>query len=75
MIRINLAPLLGKQRLKQVDLINATNIRSGTISDLYNECIHSVTIEQINKICKYLNCTVGELFEYIPDDHHDNKSI
>ncbi|MEG1641337.1 MAG: helix-turn-helix transcriptional regulator [Ruthenibacterium sp.] len=67
MIKINLSKLLGEQRIKQADLSRATGIRKATISNMYNESVNSLTLKQLNNICKYLNCTVGELFEYVPD--------
>ncbi|MEG0486291.1 MAG: helix-turn-helix transcriptional regulator [Oscillospiraceae bacterium] len=67
MIKINLSKLLGEQRIKQADLSRATGIRKATISNIYNESVNSLTLKQLNSICKYLNCTVGELFEYVPD--------
>jgi len=67
MVRINLAVLLAKKKWKQSDLVRMTGIRTNTINDMYHEFAISIKLEHIDKICKALGCTAGELIEYIPD--------
>lgn len=69
MIKFNIKLLrLKKDNMSQTDLINLTGIRSSTLSALENNHSLSVKVEQINKLCKVLNCTVGDLIEYIPEE-------
>lgn len=67
MIKIKLSELLGKHKMNQKTLSKLTNIRPATVSKMYYEETKRVDIDQINSICKALNCEVSELFEYIPD--------
>ena len=67
MIRIKLSDLLGKHKMNQRCLSRLTNIRPATISKMYYEETKRITIEQIDSICKALDCEVSELFEYVPD--------
>nr|WP_243108174.1 helix-turn-helix transcriptional regulator [Clostridium sp. JN-9] len=75
MIKIHLSRLLGEKRWTQADLARKTNIRPNTISELYNELVDRVSLEQLDKICEVLECDISDLLEYIPnkDKHLKNK--
>ena len=68
MIRIHLSRLLGEKRWSQAQLSRLTGIRPTTISDLYNEFAERVGLEQLNRICRVLECDISDLLEYVPDD-------
>ena len=67
MIKIKLSDLLGKHKMTQKALADATNIRPATISKMYYEETKRIDINQINSICKAFDCEISELLEYIPD--------
>jgi len=67
-IRIHLSALLGKLRMTQSELAKKSGIRSNTINMYYHEYIRRINVEDINRICKALNCRIDELIEYIPDE-------
>lgn len=67
MIKIKLSDLLGKHKMTQKALADATKIRPATISKMYYEETKRIDINQINSICKVFDCEVSELLEYIPD--------
>jgi putative transcriptional regulator len=66
MIRINLSAILGKKRMSQAELSQATGIRPNTINDIYHELAISVKLEHLDLICEALDCELSELIEYIP---------
>lgn len=66
-IRINISTLLGKRKMTMRQLSNMTGIRPNTISNLYYEDAKRIEIEQIDALCKALECDVGDIFEYIKD--------
>ena len=74
MIRIKLSDLLGKHKMNQKTLSRLANIRPATVSKMYYEETKRIEINQINNICKALDCEVSELLEYIPDDEVKKKS-
>lgn len=39
------------------------------LSDLYHERVKAIRFDTPEKICKALECTVGELIEYQPDNN------
>ncbi len=67
MVRVNLAVLLAKKKWKVADLSRITGIRYNTLTDMYHEFTERISLEHIDLICKALDCTAGDLIEYIPD--------
>jgi putative transcriptional regulator len=64
---------MGERRLKIADLERMTKdhgngLHRNGITKLYNEKTDGIKFDTLDAICKALNCTVGDLIEYIPDD-------
>ncbi len=67
MIRNNLSKILGEKRLTQKELSELTGIRRQTISDLYHEINISIGVNNLDKLCEILDCSVAELIVYVPN--------
>ena len=67
MIKIHLSRKLGEKRMSQAELARQTGIRPSTISDIYNEMTERLNIEYLDRICEYLDCSITDLIEYIPN--------
>ncbi|MDE5557805.1 MAG: helix-turn-helix transcriptional regulator [Ruminococcus sp.] len=67
MIKIHLSRILGEKRMSQAELARQTGIRPSTISDIYNEMTERLNIEYLDRICEYLDCSITDLIEYIPN--------
>lgn len=69
MIRILLSTRLGERRWTQAKLSRESGVRAATISEWYNEIAERITLSDLFKICKALNCQVEDLlkFEATPD--------
>lgn len=66
--------LLIERKLKKQDIINLTGISSATMAKLSTN--EYVSLEVIDKLCKVLNVSPGELIEYIPDiEYIPNKNV
>ena len=61
MLRILLSVRLGEKRWTQKQLADATGIRRNTINDLYHEMTDRVSLEQLDLICKALDCKNSDL--------------
>lgn len=59
---------MGEKYLKLVDLERLSGLSASTVRRVYYNSADSISYSAMNKICKALDCTVGELFEYIPDE-------
>jgi putative transcriptional regulator len=54
---------MGERRLKVADVVKDTGINRGTLDRIYNESASRIELEVIEQLCRYLNVTVGELYE------------
>jgi putative transcriptional regulator len=67
MINIRLDYLLLDERMKLKDLAEATGLAVNNLSILKTNKARAIRFSTLNSLCKALNCTPGELIEYIPD--------
>lgn len=65
MIRCHLSVLMGKHKMKIIDVARETDLHRNTITLLYNETATRVDLETINRLCKLFNCSVSDLFEFV----------
>jgi len=65
MIKCHLSKLMGEKKLKIVDVARDTGVNRGTITRLYHETASRVELETIDALCRYLDCEVGDLFEFM----------
>lgn len=68
MIRIMLSTRLGERRWTQARLAQETGIRAATINDLFHEMTDSISLEKLDKICKALKCTPGDILVIETDE-------
>ena len=60
--------LLIDKKMKKKDLIAATRISRGTMAQLGHD--ENVNTEVLVRICKALECDVGDIMEVIPDENN-----
>jgi putative transcriptional regulator len=63
MVKIHLSRLMGERKLKISDVARDTGLNRGTITRLYHETAERVELEVIDKLCRYLDCTIADLLE------------
>ena len=61
MIECKLSTLMGAQRKKISDVSRATGISRTTLIELYYDRSKAVSFRVVELLCRYLNCTVGDL--------------
>ena len=71
MINIRLDYVLLDKRMKLKDLAEATGLAVNNLSVLKTNKARAVRFSTLNSLCKALNCTPGELLEYIPDENEN----
>lgn len=64
MIKCHLSRMLGEKKLKIIDVARDIDVHRGTLDRLYKETASRIELDVIDKLCRYLGCSVGELFEY-----------
>ena len=66
MIKCHLSSLMGEKKLRIADVARETGLNRNTVTRLYHETATRVELEQIDALCEFLECGVGELFEHVP---------
>ena len=67
MINIRLDYVLLDKRMKLTELADATGIALNNLSVLKTNKARAIRFSTLNSICKALNCSPGDLLEYLPD--------
>jgi putative transcriptional regulator len=67
MINIRLDYVLLDKRMKLKDLAEATGLAVNNLSILKTNKARAIRFSTLNSLCKALNCTPGDLIEYIPE--------
>jgi len=67
MIKCHLSRLMGERKLKISDVARDTDLHRNTVTLLYQETATRVDLEAIEKLCRYFNVPVGDLFELVDD--------
>ena len=68
MINIRLDYVLLDKRMKLKDLAEATGLAVNNLSILKTNKARAIRFSTLNKLCKVLDCTPGELIEYVADE-------
>ena len=72
MINIRLDYLLLDRRMKLKDLAQATGLAVNNLSILKTNKARAIRFSTLNSLCKALNCTPGDLIEYIPEENENS---
>lgn len=62
MIHCNLSTIMGSKRLKISDVSRATGVNRGTITRMFNEEATRIELDVVEKICRFLEIEIGELY-------------
>lgn len=68
MINVRLDYMLVDRRMKLKDLADATGLAVNNLSILKTNKARAVRFSTLNSLCKVLNCSPGDLLEYVPDE-------
>lgn len=71
MVKMKLHIKLAEKRMTQKQLSEITGIRLPTISAYCTDSFKMIPKEHIDILCKFFNCFVGDILEYIPDEKED----
>ncbi len=57
-----------RRRLTVLEVSQATGINRMTLSKLLNQHGVNVQTDNLDRLCKYFACTVGDLVEFVDED-------
>jgi putative transcriptional regulator len=58
---------MGERKLKIADVARGTGLHRNTITLLYDETANRIELDAVDKLCKFLEVSVSELLEFVPD--------
>lgn len=64
-IKIHLGKLLGERKLRASEVSRKTGIAPNSLSALYHEQVSGIKFETLEKLCGFLNCSVGDLLQFV----------
>ena len=62
--------LLIKKKMKKIDLLRVSKINANALSRMGKDL--PVTMDNLGKICKALNCELEDIVQYIPDEESED---
>lgn len=71
MIIINLDVMMAKRKMSLGELSERVGITLANLSILKNNKARAVRFSTLDAICRALNCTPGDILEYLPDEDVD----
>lgn len=75
MLRCALSILMGKRRVRIADVARATGISRNQLTRLYRDQALRIELGDIEKLCRYFECGLGELFELVPDPEAEQLPV
>ena len=67
MIIVKLYDLVWRHKVMGYQIAEATGLSTATISKLMQGENIDVKLSTINKLCKFFNCNLSDIIEYLPD--------
>ena len=60
-----LSRLMGERRVRIMEVARATGVSRNMLAKLYFDRARRVDLEDMAKLCDYLQCSLGDLFETV----------
>jgi putative transcriptional regulator len=73
MIKCRLKVLLAEKDINQSILAKDINMRLPTINEIANNQAKHIPVSTMDSLCSYFGCTVGDIWQHIPDSPNDKK--
>ena len=68
MIKNHFSRILGERLLKISKIAEETVISRTTLTNLYYRRCMGITFDTLDKLCRYLDCNIGDILEYVDDE-------
>ncbi len=81
MIRFRLKELMADKSFKSAkrltfeEVASATGITRTTLSKIANTRGYNTTTDNINQLCRFFGCTVGDVMEFMEDEERPEHSM
>ena len=68
MIKCHLSKLMGIKKVNVAEVVRQTGLARNTVAGLYHETTTRFDSSVLDTLCRYFNCQVGDLLEFVPDE-------
>ena len=68
MIKCHLSRFMGERKIKIAELARATDIHRNMLTLLYFENAKRIEFDVMEKLCRYFNCSIQNLFEIVDEE-------
>ena len=73
MIKLNLPVLFAQKGIRVADADRLTDIGRTTLYRLYNNEVTRIDFASLERLCKLLDCTPGDIILYEEDERAENE--
>ncbi|TGP42593.1 XRE family transcriptional regulator [bacterium M00.F.Ca.ET.230.01.1.1] len=73
MIKLNLPVLFAQKGIRVADADRLTDMGRTTLYRLYNNEVTRIDFASLERLCKLLDCTPGDIILYEDDDQTDSQ--
>lgn len=67
MIKCHLSRFMGERKIKIAELARATGIHRNMLTLLYFENAKRIEFDVMEKLCRYFDCSIQDLFEIVDE--------
>ena len=64
MINNKFSEMVGRRLLKISEISENTGISRGALTNLYYKRTKAISLNTLDKLCNYLNCSITDIIEY-----------
>lgn len=73
-IIVNLDKVMEKRNMTLTELSEKVGITMANLSNLKNQKARAIRFSTLNNICKALDCSPGDILEYIEDNNNEKNN-
>ena len=73
-IIVNVDKVMEKRNMTLTELSEKVGITMANLSNLKNQKARAIRFSTLDSICKVLDCSPGDILEYIEDDNNEKNN-
>ena len=73
MIESRISEVLGRRRENIMDMARGAGLSYGAAHALYHGTSKSISLDVLDRLCRYFNCQPGDLFVHVPSAERSVK--
>ncbi len=66
---------MGERRVRLVEVAREVGVNRNMLAKLYYDRARRIDVSDLEKLCRYFKCSVGDLLELVPDEPIPSKRM